>query len=416
MSIFDYIKGNKKGKQARDMELDALRDPFLSDAIEGFDSVKGEHPEAIGKLKGKIHQRSTLHLKQRDRSRRTWVSVAAVALVLMIGGGIYLFEYPQDEMILAFEQDQRKEALPTESTKLSLYFPPKIKQPIAKAERKPVISTVESVEVEDKILIAEEQQKKIEVKDVLSVPDSKLAQIEKEAETAFLQHQEETVASKQLAGRLSGVSTSEVKNFKEDSSVNVRIVKGKVTDQSGEPIYGASVSLRNTNKGVITDMDGKYSIDVSGVKNPKLSASFIGMDAVEIENPSEYQAIAMRESAALLDEVVVVGYGSQKKQTLTGSVSKVDSNTLETKPQPIIGSLAYSKYLKENRTKLSSAECENKKGKVTIAFQVDSSGTPINLRVKKALCPEADREVIRLIKEGPKWTLGTLETEVNVWF
>jgi len=99
-------------------------------------------------------------------------------------------------------------------------------------------------------------------------------------------------------------------------------VSGTVTDQSGEPIIGANVSVRGTTNGTITDLDGKFSLSVSdgGV----LLVSYLGYlsQDVTIKGQTQFK-IVLKEDALSLDEVVVVGYGVQKKRDLTGAISSV---------------------------------------------------------------------------------------------
>lgn len=98
-------------------------------------------------------------------------------------------------------------------------------------------------------------------------------------------------------------------------------VTGQVTDEKDEPIIGASVTEIGTTRGTVTDVDGKFSLRASG--KGKIQVSFIGYKTVTL-NPGSNLNISLAEDNALLDEVVVVGYGQQKKVNLTGAVSVVD--------------------------------------------------------------------------------------------
>ena len=101
---------------------------------------------------------------------------------------------------------------------------------------------------------------------------------------------------------------------------------GTVVDQEGEPVIGASVVDLATKRGVVTDLDGKFSIDVK--KGTMLRITYTGYVAVDIkEGPS--LKITMKEDQKLLEEVVVVGYGVQKKSSLTGAISQVKSEDMQ---------------------------------------------------------------------------------------
>lgn len=112
-------------------------------------------------------------------------------------------------------------------------------------------------------------------------------------------------------------------------SKKVKNVSGVVTDESGEAIIGASVWVKNTAKGVITDIDGRYQISLDD-PNAVLSFSYLGMKTKEIAvgNKSEIN-VTLAADAEQLEEVVVVGFGSQKKASVIGSISTVKTSNLK---------------------------------------------------------------------------------------
>ena len=144
-----------------------------------------------------------------------------------------------------------------------------------------------------------------------------------------------------------------------------------------------------------------------------------------------------------LDEVVVVGYGTQKKVAVTGAISAVSikdlkkasgalqkSDTLKDAaisqkadslqgaviPEPVTGMKQYKKYLKKNLAYPADDTCAEVKGKVTLTFFVNKEGRPFDIKVKESLCKSLDKEAIRLIQEGPDWTYGNQSAEITVKF
>lgn len=99
------------------------------------------------------------------------------------------------------------------------------------------------------------------------------------------------------------------------------IVKGQVVDESGEPIIGATVQVKGSSGGTITDLDGNYSLSVPA--KGQLIVSFIGYVSQTISDMKQASKIVLKEDAQQIEEVVVVGYGTQKKSHLTGSVETV---------------------------------------------------------------------------------------------
>ena len=109
-------------------------------------------------------------------------------------------------------------------------------------------------------------------------------------------------------------------------------VKGVVYDATGMPVIGASVVEKgNPTNGVITDLDGNFTLKLP--QNGVIEISYIGYATQEVQvTPGKILNITLKEDNQLLEEVVVVGYGTQKKVNLTGSVATVDGETLESRP------------------------------------------------------------------------------------
>lgn len=106
-------------------------------------------------------------------------------------------------------------------------------------------------------------------------------------------------------------------------------VRGNVSDNQGEPIPGVTILLKGTQQGVITGLDGNYSISVAGPESV-LQFSFVGMETQElvVGNQSVINVV-MTEMITDLDEVVVIGYGTMRKSDISGAISSVRSDALE---------------------------------------------------------------------------------------
>ena len=109
-------------------------------------------------------------------------------------------------------------------------------------------------------------------------------------------------------------------------------VKGKVVDANGEALIGVNVSVKGTTIGTITDLDGNYTLQAPNAKST-LTFSFIGFQSTDVAvNNQSTINITLKEDSQNLDEVVVVGYGVQKKVTVTGSVASVSGEMLKASP------------------------------------------------------------------------------------
>ena len=108
------------------------------------------------------------------------------------------------------------------------------------------------------------------------------------------------------------------------------VAKGNVKDAAGEPVIGASVVVKGTTNGTITDFDGNF--ELSGVsKGATLEISFVGFATQTITFNGQAINVVLKEDNEMLDELVVVGYGVQKKANLTGSVASINAEALESR-------------------------------------------------------------------------------------
>ena len=118
--------------------------------------------------------------------------------------------------------------------------------------------------------------------------------------------------------------------FSLDSLAQTMIqIKGKVTDGTNSPVIGAGVIADGTTTGSVTDVDGSYSISVPA--GTKLIFSCLGYldQIVETGNSSSTINVVLKEDSTLLDEVVMIGYGTAKKSSLTGALSQVSSDSFK---------------------------------------------------------------------------------------
>lgn len=155
------------------------------------------------------------------------------------------------------------------------------------------------------------------------------------------------------------------------TSVIGRTITGVVTDESGEAIIGANIRIKNANIGIITDIDGNFSL--SNVPDHAiLQISYIGYKDQELQiGEQSHLTIKLKEDTKAIDEVVVVGYASQKKVNLSGSVSSVDLSGISEK-RPITN---LSSGLAGMAAGVSVTSSANKPGDDNASILVRGQGT-----------------------------------------
>lgn len=130
------------------------------------------------------------------------------------------------------------------------------------------------------------------------------------------------------------LTTEDVKST--NTAQQVKTITGMVTDTSGEAIIGANIRIKGTTTGTITDIDGKFSIEAE--PRSVIEVSYIGYLTQEVlVNNQKSIRILLKEDTKTLDEVVVIGYGVQKKADLTGSVANINTEKLNTQSNANIG-------------------------------------------------------------------------------
>lgn len=139
-----------------------------------------------------------------------------------------------------------------------------------------------------------------------------------------------------FAGSMNVQANSGEANKSSGLQQSVRTVKGTVKDREGNPLIGVSVTVRGTSVGTITDIDGKFSINAQS--DQTINFTYVGFKSVLVTADKTDINIIMEEDSQLMDEVVVVGYGVQKKENLTGAVSSVDvGKAVDSRPISDVG-------------------------------------------------------------------------------
>ena len=418
MKLLDYIRGLRKGKEAHRLEKESMQDPFLADAMDGYNQVEGNHEQRIEKLRMQVSAHSA---KKKNTYAITW----SIAACLIIGFGIssyflFLKKSMTDEVFIAEESVSTKLAEPAAPPTPAIPATPTVPA----TPQKEIALATTKVKT-DSTPISEITARQADKKDMIAkIQTTSQPQGAPVAAVPMMEEvSEETAALQEVVATIDTFESESDKKMKMAKVATIlpqnNMIKGIVTDKKGEPLIGASVAYKGTNIGTITNMNGEFSL-VKKDDKKRLTAEYIGYDPVEIRvDTSRTMLIAMNENKQALNEVVVVGYGAKKnkKSTTLGSDAKVKEQAeKEITPQPVIGKRSYQKYLKENLVCPTDEKCAQVKGKVVLTFLVNKEGRPFYIKVKESLCESADKEAIRLIQEGPDWIYGNKLVEVTVKF
>ncbi len=327
MKLKDYIE-NRHGREANRLEREAMNDPFLQDAIDGFDAMPGEHVSHIEKLEKRLAPR------RKGWDRRIWIGVAA-ALLLLVG------------------------------------IPLLLRQPEVKKEVNPTIS-----------------QRQLPVEKDIAIPS-----IPKD--TVLLADKVEPEPQEEEQKTVLPVITAEPAET---------VAEGRILDETGEPVIGASVILKGGNEGTVTDTGGRFRLAVPKGAKDTLLASFVGMKSREIPLKENVGDIRMKADDLALNETTVVGYGTQKKKSMTGAAVNFTENEDFGEPEFIA-------YFKKN---YDTTLCADEPISIQIEFHVNDNGRVSNIRIKKTTCPALDTEVKRLLLGSPRWSRTNRKVLLNI--
>lgn len=382
MKLLDYIRGFRKGKEAHRLEKESMSDPFLADAMDGYRQVEGNHEQQIRKLRAQVTKYSA-------KKKNSYAIIWSIAACLVIGIGIssyFLFLKEKASPLTVHIPDSDSVHATTKNQTDKKDIVAKAKQ-ISKPRILPkTVTPATVIPVKEKDSISEEVTEVITTEDTLDRKKKEITRL----------------------------------------SAQTSLIKGKVTDEKGEPLAGATIVYKGTDIGTVTNLEGEFSL-IKKKNDEDLTVSYLGYNRIDMPiDTSETMLIAMNESPTQkLDEVVIIGFGSQKKSSIIGAISTVPPESLNTSPdttkfsltpEPVIGMKKYQKYLKKKLIRPTDETCNQVKGKVVLTFLVDQRARPFGIMIKKGLCESADKEAIRLIQEGPDWTLGKKPVEITVEF
>lgn len=381
--FFRYHSNRMTDRERNAFEKKLQKDPFAAEASEGFSSLDPETSERdLAELEERIRKRSTVS------RRRLWYGIAASVTVLIAVSSILLLTKPKDriEDIAYGAPEKQKEEL--------------------------VIRKEEPVKDMSEIVAGESAERTpVEKKTGANQPLAMAAdEIASEKEKRQEPVQKEAIAAKYDSVRPAAVpevsqvvlaeKRSETRSVLTDrAAMPPSAISGRIiSSEDNLPLPGATVTIKGTKQGTVSDADGNFVIE--GVVDPNmiLVASYLGMDSKEFKPaPGAGNEIELDPSALALNEVVVIGYGVSGK-----SSGYEEDVTGYSPPAPVTGQREFNRYISENIVRpdtLTSVQ----KNVVVLAFTVGETGKIDSIEVVRSPGRIFSQEAIRLLKEGPAW-------------
>lgn len=408
MKLLDYITGSRKGADAHSVEYQAMSDPFLADAIDGYDSVNADHLIAISNMQAYVSAQAFSHKKDSN----VWKIAIVATLFIAILGGYFTLMNHKSTMLVAQEQN---------SSYINLYVPESYVQQkgleLSETQKTSLLQGEKSLAVSN-ISNLDEVIKPINRIEIY-VPASYYAQLNKadEKELALLSsntlQQEKSVNNNKELYAEAVIETQ--KQEPGASSLSVPIL---AMETVAEPTAKPSLSHQNSDLALVSD--AYLSENAVGKVAESMSDVSQTIEKPEVKGRLE---LAMKDGDDMLSGLAVASYDVDYQSSKNRSASKMSSSEVMSKkkivrPKPVNGESQYKTYIKENMVAIFDPACKEATtyGTVVLTFNVTRQGRPTDIAVEQGLCEPYNKEAIRLLKEGPDWTYSSERGELKIYF
>lgn len=368
--IWNYLQGRQTGKEANRLEKETLSDPFLYEALQGLEGIKGEHERIVGALCDRMQK------PVKRKKVVSWVYRLALAAACLLVAGVALW---------------------------LLYIPEKIAEP------------VRMVNLTDTVRVSQKQIKVLENSDIrtkkqMGKRGSRAVKIMKnkpviEEDSEVI---ETSVLEEQVPAIPRTVSRAAIPKALMARSMNSeKQVEGIVTDTDGHPLAGVSLFSEKLRKGVATDQKGAFRLILPDSVS-QLCVSFIGMESALVAVPDSGKIhIILKDEPTVLSENTVIGYGRIRKRT-----EKRDREKGET-----IRQNEFARYVADSLRYPEDARFQKIEGSVVLSVHLNRRRHSMRIKVVGKLFPSCDREAIRLVEEfDGDWETDSRDFKVSVTF
>ncbi|WP_163711538.1 carboxypeptidase-like regulatory domain-containing protein [Mangrovibacterium lignilyticum] len=402
---FRRYRENRMNEEERHaFERELQKDPFLTEAFEGYESISPDaFEDDLKELKNQLQR------KKSDGPFRFWAVAASILILLGVGTLFYLTGNKPDVPNMAQLKTEQERKIPVDT--LETENKDEIILGANSDEEKNGAFAVPEKQTQNKLnsdeLVQVEKEDEIELDFIQDDTASKAAKIEvaKINPPQTITHANNNTES---VIRIRGISSLPSKRKQIDSlqthqltnaiPEHTRLVLGQVVMEGDSiPIPGVSIVDKSTGNGTITDIDGRFKLLLGNNADSLLVANFIGMQAEEFYPGNSSLIISMKPDQLALEEVVAIGYGTQTKSESPDRIQNA---------RPANGMRAYHQYLEEKA--VLPADYSANKVVVKLELTIGWKGEISTIKYIN----NADQELIevasKIVREGPKWSPKTV--------
>ena len=420
VDIQSYLKGEMSKEEMHQIETAALEDPFLADAIEGYQTALAQGSEdsltaGINKLNEEFSKRVNPPARVVPMPYSPAWQVATAACVLIIISIAFYNNWIKPEQqtnsLAVVEKKDNDSSLPgkqvDENTTSKNFV-----DTINKINNNPASGNQSSPPRE----IVQDRIKEKPANQIVKAGPEKMQTVpsSEESRNADIADREGENLEKTKETKKSSAAPSSVDARQKDlaSAGNAEPLarrneqlpqqlnnfSGRVVDQNNKPLANANLQVLPGKGQVSTDEYGSFQFaSKDSIADVQVTVPGFEQRNFRLQNNIATNNLVLEPQKETLDEVVVTGHGPQRKKDMTKTTVKIQDAV------PEIGWTQYEKYLQEN--KRPPANNPLMKGEVVISFQIKRPATLSDFKIEKSLSKDYDAEAIRLIKEGPPWKL-----------
>lgn len=395
-----YRDGSMTGSERNALEKKALDDPFLSDALEGVETISAKELSTdLEKLSSRIQSRQQVKFIP--------LRIAAgIAIVLTVGSIFYYFNFKESDTDALATQELKSPSFAdsisatgpdSSSAMLALSKEAPLKEPIGSPVQQPKPALAFTTPLDTSVSTAVDVQDEAQTVSPLKTENETAERIAATPVQKSVQVPAVAAEESKSAGASSRKDAA-MKRSETSPTGESKTVVGNVTaSDDGIQLPGANITIKGTSTGTVTDIHGNYSLMVPA--NGSISFSYSGLKTKEVDLQGRSTVnVQLEEDVLQVSEVVFLGVASRTdaRDDLAKRISQFAG--------PAGGIEAFNKYIESNLRYPQQALDSKVRGKVTITFAVTTTGALADFRVEDGLGFGCDEEAIRLIKEGPAWT------------
>ena len=472
-----YHKGLMNPKEMHAMEKAAMDDPFLADALEGYQVPGVNIPLDLNELKNRLNERTgQVRLMAPVKKSPYYFLRIAAMIVVVAGAGLLAYTFlnkngnenavakSEATTVVSADKNYRTDSvnlnrqvavdrladtfsgvkkidgqktdvvIASDSTSSAFINidTGKIDLSVANTTRNAAVAPSENVGLVapskapsnlDLKVQADDRKKQppqavlVEKKNDRAVASEELKLVKKETadkevgDIEFRSQKQDNAFDKSRLAKAKNSPNYKLEEFayKKDTTnySRLNIFKGRVTDGFNNGIPFANVTISDVNVGTYADAKGYFNLVAPDTTlNVSLRAVGFNNSQIQLRNNLPTNEIVLQEDRSLNAIVMNTAKPNASRNRSSGMVL--------TEPEPSDGWENYDSYLANNLVVPEETVRQQKKGEVEVAFEVNSKGEPVNIKVTKSLCKECDEEAIRLIKEGPRWTRKSKKEKARV--